>query len=91
MNFTAVGLVHSNRASFLFVVQLRLFDECCNQIFNCAVLGDQNIKGLLKRINNVAQSKFLGLTSFDMPSLSQTTLKAFLVSSSVRLMSRTSK
>ena len=40
VDFVAVSLIHSDRASFLFIVQLCLFDERCNQVFNGAILGN---------------------------------------------------
>ena len=40
VDFAAVSFIHANGTSFLFVIQLRLFDECCNKVFNGAVLGN---------------------------------------------------
>jgi hypothetical protein len=40
MDFAAVSFVHTNRTSFFFVVQLCLFDECCNEVLNSTILGD---------------------------------------------------
>jgi hypothetical protein len=55
VDFAAVSLINSNGASFLFVVQLCLFNECCNQVFNCAVLGDKDIKRFLYYISNCSK------------------------------------
>jgi len=44
VDFVAVSLIHSNRTSFVLIIELRLLDECCDKVFDCTVLGNQNIE-----------------------------------------------
>ena len=91
-----VDLVDANLAALLLILNLSLLRECLDQILDMPLLINQDVECLLWTAlasdslrGNTADS--IALTSFVIPSETHVILTFFLVSSSARLISRTSK
>ena len=86
------GLVHPYSTSFGLARKLRLLDQCLDHVVDCTRLGDKEIVLILYNLSaDIHLNATRPRTSLVMPSLSQITLMLFLVSSSARLISSTSK
>lgn len=87
-----VCLINPNSTTLLFVGNLGLLDQSLNNLFDSSGLRNKKIiLFLMPSQHSCMQKIYMSLTSLVMPSLSQVTLIPFLVSSSARLISRTSK
>lgn len=95
VEFVLAGLVDTNATALDLIGNSRFLDERLDEVVDGAVLGYKNIIRLLQDYISYTTimlvSNLLLLTSLVMPSLSQLILTLFFVSSSARLMSRTSK
>lgn len=89
--FMVMNFIYSYRPSFVLVFELSFLFEGFNEILYVSLFANKNIKGILSRLVALhiitAHSQ---LTSFVMPSLNHVTFTFFFVSSSARLMSKTS-
>lgn len=87
-----VDFINSYPTTFTFITDLCLFSKCLDKIFNMSLLVDENIVSLLDILVSYCLLLCGGsvLTAFVMPSLSHVTLTLFFMSSSARLMSKTS-
>lgn len=84
-------LVNAKPSPFSLAWDLSLLYQRFHQVLDRSRLGDEQVIGIL--INNQSESTEISSqhTSLVIPSLSRVTLILFLVSSSVKLISRTSK
>lgn len=89
--FIVMHPIDTNRTLGLLIIQLSLPDKARDEVANIPVLRNKYIKYFLYVSTNVIRTLQDKLTSLVTPSLSQTTFRFFFVSSSDRLISKTSK
>lgn len=85
------GLVNSDATTFCLVRDLGLLDQLLDQVVNCPCLGYKKVVLILSSVSWRLIRTSRTLTSFVIPSVSHVNLTLFLVSSSVKLISSTSK